>query len=104
MKRAVVGVVLVAGCLGLAGCSGASGSPVGVWVAPDGTSATIDENGACTNMYWTQGQSLDIGGGMTCSFSGDTLVVNQPPNTATYSYSIDGDTMTLNGSLVFTRQ
>ena len=103
MKKAAIAAVLIIAGLGLAGCSSAD-SPVGVWQAPDGTIATIGDDGSCSNMYWTQGQSLDIGGGMSCTFGDGTLVVNQPPNSVSYGYTLDGDTLTLDGSLVFTRQ
>lgn len=107
MKTTIVAAMTFAtATLLLAGCAStsANSTPVGIWRAPDGTTATINENGSCSNMYWTNGSSLDIGGGMSCSFSDSTLVVSQPPNEITYSYSIDGDTLTLNGDLVFTRQ
>ncbi len=80
--------------LALTGCSG-SGGVVGVWIAPDGSSAFINDDGSCSGMYYNNGQPLDIGGGMTCAYSGSTLVVSQPPNQITYSVELSGDTMTL---------
>jgi len=79
---------------------------VGVWIAPDGTSAFINEDGSCAGMYYNNGQPLDIGGPMTCAFSGSTLVVLQPPNQATYDVSLSGDSMILTSggtNITFTR-
>ena len=87
---AAVALSLVA----LTGCSG-SGGVVGVWIAPDGSSAFINEDGSCSGMYYNNGQPLDIGGPMTCAYSGSTLVVSQPPNQISYSVDFSGDTMTL---------
>jgi hypothetical protein len=82
------------------------GDPVGVWIAPDGSTAFILDNGVCSGMYYHGGAPLDIGGGMTCAYSGNTLVVSQPPNQISYKVYYSGDTMTIvNGSMAiaFTR-
>jgi hypothetical protein len=60
---------------------------VGNWSPDDGSlMKTIAESGECTGMYYNGSEPLDIGGGMTCSFSEDpgsdgmhTMVVSQPP-------------------------
>lgn len=79
------------------------GDPVGVWIAPDGSTAFILANGVCSGMYYNGGAPLDIGGGMTCAYSGNTLVVSQPPNQISYKVLYSGDTMTItNGSMSIT--
>ena len=105
--RRVSAAVMAAVVLGL-GLSSCSAEPdvVGVWIAPDGSSAFINEDGSCAGMYYNNGQPLDIGGPMTCSFSGSTLVVSQPPNQITYSVSLSETTMTLDSggtAIMFTR-
>ena len=88
-------------------CSGASPSVAGNWMAPDGSSAFISQDGTCSGMYWQNGKLLDIGGPETCSYSENTLTVTQPPNKITYSVRFSGDTMTLiagTETLTFTRQ
>ena len=103
LLAATISSVILA--LTLSACSGGS-SVVGVWIAPDGSSAFINEDGSCAGMYYNNGQPLDIGGPMTCAFSGGTLVVSQPPNQATYSVSFAGDTMTISSGgteVTFTR-
>ncbi len=76
---------------------------MGVWIAPDGSTAFILENGVCSGMYYNNGTPLDIGGGMTCAYSGNTLVVMQPPNQISYKVHYTGDTMTItNGSMSIT--
>jgi uncharacterized protein (DUF2147 family) len=101
-----VGVTLAA-VASLAACSGGAPNPAGVWTASDGSGTkTINDDGACTGMYYDAGQPLDIGGGMTCTFGSEqsadgtyTLVVDQPPNSATYRVQFDGDdTLSLLGS------
>jgi hypothetical protein len=82
------------------------GDPVGVWIAPDGATAFILENGVCSGMYYNGSVPLDIGGGMTCAYAGNTLVVSQPPNQISYKVYYSGDTMTIvNGTIAiaFTR-
>lgn len=96
-RTATVGIAAAALALSLSACSGGD-SVVGVWVAPDGSSAFINEDGSCQGMYYNQGQPLDIGGPMTCAYSGGSLVVSQPPNQTTYDVSFDGDTMTISNS------
>jgi len=88
--------------------SACSGEPdvVGVWIAPNGASAFVNQDGSCAGMYYNNNQPLDIGGRMTCAFSGSTLVVSQPPNQATYNVSFSGDSMTLTAGgtdVTFTR-
>lgn len=103
LKNILLAVVVVS--LSLSACSSAP-DVVGVWIAPDGASAFINEDGSCAGMYYNNGQPLDIGGPMTCAFSGSTLVVSQPPNQATYDVSLSGDSMTLTSggtNVTFTR-
>jgi len=54
-------------------------------------------------MYYLNGAPLDIGGGMMCAYSGNTLVVRQPPNQISYKVHYAGETMTItNGSMSIT--
>lgn len=103
--RLIIGAAALT--LALTGCGAQAPSPTGNWIAPDGSSAFIEEDGNCSGMFYNGGQPLDIGGPMTCSYSGETLVVSQPPNTVTYDVTFDGNTMTLTSggnSVTFTRQ
>lgn len=79
----------------LAGCSSAGTTIFGNWVDAHGHAAAVLDNGQCTGMYYANGSPLDIGGGMTCSYSNGTLVVAQAPNTITYKVALSTDTMTL---------
>ncbi len=98
----VAGIALAMAAL--SGCESSPDTPdiAGVWIADDGSGTkTIGADGRCTGMYYNSGAPLDIGGGMTCtlgstaSASGTyTLVVEQPPNQATYAVTFDdADTM-----------
>lgn len=101
--RLATGVALIVSVFGLSGCSGSGDDIVGNWQADDGSVKTISESGACTGMYYNQGQPLDIGGSMSCSFSKDagangrhTLVVVQGPNRETLEVEFKGaDTVVL---------
>jgi hypothetical protein len=90
--------IAVSGLLLLVGCSAAP-TIDGVWSTSLGGTATVNENGACTGMYFDNGRVLDIGGPETCTLGSKsddgtyTLVVQQPPNQATYHVRFDGDTM-----------
>lgn len=100
----------------IAGCSSSDGPPslVGTWSASDGTgSKDFFDGGACTGMYYNNGQPLDIGGGMTCSLGSSknsdgryALSVSQPPNSETLYLDFSGDsTATVydgNGNSLFT--
>lgn len=103
-SRVLVLVGVAAAAVILSGCSASEPSIAGVWVAEDGTTKTIQEDGQCSGMYYSNGQQLDIGGGMVCTLSEGTggdrlLVVQQPPNEVTYSVSLEGDnTMTISNS------
>ncbi len=100
--RVVRASLLLGVALVLSAC-GSGTSPVGVWIAPDGSKAFILDNGMCSGMYYNNGEPLDIGGGMTCAYSGNTLVVSQPPNQISYKVLYSGDTMTItNGSMSIT--
>lgn len=96
LLRAVLAIVSMS--LFLSACGGPP-SLVGNWRADDGTGTkVIMENGLCSGMYYSQGDPLDIGGGMRCSMSSEkgsngryALVVTQPPNEATFYISFDGD-------------
>ena len=81
--------------LGLTACSSTETSIVGNWVDAQGKTATVLEDGQCTGMYYSNGAQLDIGGGMTCSYSDGSLVVTQPPNQISYGVELETDTMTL---------
>lgn len=101
LKTAITVALISTSLFALTACSSAV-SIAGVWSASDGTPAkVIDENGACSGMYYNGGQLLDIGGGMTCTLSSSesggyyTMVVQQPPNQISYQVAFDGDTMTL---------
>lgn len=101
--RSALGTVLVA--LTLTACSSAPPSPVGIWSGGDGTEIKqIGSNGMCTGMYYLgPGETLDIGGPMTCQFGEEEdangrylLVVKQSMNTAQFRVEFDDDsTMTL---------
>jgi len=71
---------------------------VGVWIAPDGSTAFINPDGSCVGMYYNNGQPLDIGGPSTCAYSGSTLVVSQPPNRASYKVSFGPGSVTITSS------
>lgn len=99
---------LVLGIAGLTGC-GSQGAPdhTGMWRASDGSGIkTLGAGGDCTGMYYSNGQSLDIGTGMTCRLSDEAdengnylMLVRQPPNERTYRVSFpDNDTMVLHES------
>ena len=95
MKRFVLAMMLTVP-LALAGCGGAP-SIEGVWKPNDGSGLkTIRADGTCTGMYYSQGKPLDIGGTATCQLgeksSGGTytLIVQQPPNSTSYTVSFDG--------------
>ena len=90
--RSQCATVLIVGALLVSGCGMATADDiVGNWSASDGTGAKIvTANGACQSMYYNGGKPLDIGGGMTCSFSKNkdsagfhSLIVSQPPNQST---------------------
>jgi hypothetical protein len=84
----------------------------GVWQPDDGSGVkTIEASGACSGMYYNQGEPLDIGGSMSCTFSDGAadgsyqLVVRQPPNQTSYDVEMpDADTMELSsgGSVIVT--
>lgn len=104
--------IAVFGLLPLVGCSAAP-TLDGVWSTSLGGTATVNENGACTGMYFDNGRALDIGGPESCTLGSKsddgtyTLVVEQPPNQATYHVRFDGDTMTFDSggtSIVLKRQ
>ena len=104
---AAVGVMLT-------GCSSSGDDIVGNWSPSDGSATkTIMEDGACQGMFYNQGMPLDIGGGMTCSFSENedsagfhSMVVSQPPNQSTLKLKFtDADTVEVqdaSGVLLFT--
>lgn len=83
----------------LASCAGGPPEIAGVWQPDDGSGMkTVNEDGSCSGMYYNRGEPLDIGGGMMCTLgdakSSDgsyTLVVEQPPNSARYSVTFQGD-------------
>lgn len=92
---------LLVPCLMLPAACSSDDAPsiVGVWQPSDGSGIkTVQESGACEGMYYSQGAPLDIGGPMTCSMGESandkgryTLVVSQPPNTATYTLDFADD-------------
>jgi hypothetical protein len=99
--RSAVGTVAV-GVLLMSGCGGGGGDIVGNWTPSDGSGMkVIASSGACQGMYYNQGKPLDIGGGMTCSYSQNadsagmhSLVVSQPPNQETLKLKfVDADTV-----------
>lgn len=100
--RAAVPLVVVS-LLAAGGCGGGSMSFTGVWAPDDGSGLKIiNSDGSCSGMYYNQGEPLDIGGSMTCTFSDGqsdgayTVVVRQPPNETSYDVEVvDEDTMTL---------
>lgn len=88
---------------------------IGVWSASDGSGTkVIDGSGQCSGMYWNNGSPLDIGGPMRCALGSQqasdgsyTLVVQQPPNQASYPVTFHGNSFTLVSggvSIVLTRQ
>lgn len=98
---------------GSSACGGSSDDNiVGNWSSSDGTSKAILENGSCTGMYYNAGRPLDIGGGMTCSFSTETdsdgthsMVVSQPPNQETLHLKFltaDKVEVSMNGAVLVT--
>ncbi|MGO4858929.1 hypothetical protein [Arthrobacter sp. 2MCAF14] len=70
----------------------------GNWKADDGTPVkVIAQDSRCQGMFYNGTKPLDIGGGMTCSFSTKkdangrySLVVSQPPNQASYTVDFTG--------------
>lgn len=83
-------------------CLTACGGPpslAGNWQADDGTGMkVINSSGACSGMYYSGGEPLDIGGPMSCSLSSEegsngrySLVVTQSMNQAIMSVSFNGD-------------
>lgn len=99
----------------LAGCGGGPPALAGVWQPDDGSAVkTILEDGTCSGMYYADGRPLDIGGSATCVLGsegaggGYPLVVEQPPNRASYDVTFDGeDTMVLDtgaGTVTLTRR
>lgn len=105
-RRVALAALTASAALAVLTACGASNSVVGVWIAPDGSSAYINEDGSCRGMYYNNGTPLDIGGPMTCAYSGSSLVVSQPPNQITYSVSFSGEQMTLTSggtTVTFTR-
>lgn len=96
----------------LTACGGPP-SLVGNWMADDGTGMkVIRSNGACSGMYYSRGEPLDIGGPMSCSIGTKkdgngrySLVVTQPPNEQTLKFSFSGDdevAVYSGGDLIFT--
>lgn len=65
----------------------------------DGTGMkVITSNGACSGIYYSGGEPLDIGGPMSCSLGSEkdangrySLVVTQTPNQQTLKLSFTGD-------------
>jgi uncharacterized protein (DUF2147 family) len=103
----VIAAGLACASLSLLGaCSEAAPTIAGVWSPDDGSGTkTISDDGNCTGMYYSNGQPLDIGGGMRCTLGSEesdgqyALVVEQPPNRVTYEASFpDEDTMELSQS------
>ncbi|WP_437770475.1 hypothetical protein [Arthrobacter sp. KNU40] len=95
MRRTVqlLGASLVlASTLALTACD-STPKIAGNWKADDGTAVkTIAQDGRCQGMFYNGTKPLDIGGGMSCSFSTKkdangrySLVVSQPPNEASYT-------------------
>lgn len=76
---------------------------VGTWSASDGSATkVIDGSGRCSGMYWNNGTPLDIGGPMQCTLGSQqasdgsyALVVQQPPNQATYIVTFHRGNFTL---------
>ncbi|WP_043805723.1 hypothetical protein [Paenarthrobacter aurescens] len=100
IKRSISGLVLAGfSAVLLTGCAGSPPSLTGNWKADDGTAMkVIMSDGRCKGMYYSGGQPLDIGGGMTCSLSDNkgsngrySLVVSQPPNQATFQVEFGGN-------------
>ncbi|WP_458115970.1 hypothetical protein [Arthrobacter sp. D2-10] len=99
----------------LTACGGAP-DLTGNWSADDGTGVkVITEGGACQGMFYSGGEPLDIGGGMSCSLSDEegpngrySLVVSQPPNQASYQVEFNGnDQVTVydqSGSLLYSME
>lgn len=98
MKRVGTIFAAILVLLVLTACGG-SPSLVGNWHADDGTGMkVISSNGACSGMYYSRGEPLDIGGPMSCSISSKkgsdgrySLVVTQSPNQQTLKVSFDGN-------------
>lgn len=98
--RRVTAALVASGLLGavLSGCAGSPPSLAGNWKADDGTATkVIMSDGRCKGMYYSGGEPLDIGGGMTCSLSDKkasndrySLVVSQPPNQASFQVEFSG--------------
>jgi len=97
------------------GDSVAPSAIVGVWSASDGSGTNvIDGSGQCSGMYWNNGKPLDIGGPMRCTLGAQqasdgsyVLVVQQPPNQASYPVTFHGNSFTLisgNVSITLTRR
>ena len=93
--KAIFSLALVAFLL--TACGGPP-SLVGNWRADDGSGTkVVMSNGGCSGMYYNQGQPLDIGGPMSCSFSTNkssngryALVVTQSMNQTTQYIEFDG--------------
>jgi len=107
------GVAVMAMMATMSSCGGDSDDIVGNWSPDDGSSIkTISESGQCAGMYYNGSEPLDIGGGMTCSFSEKadsegrhTMVVSQPPNQETLELKfVDDDMVEVynGGTLIFT--
>lgn len=98
MKKLTAISAAVLFMFGLTGCGGTP-SLVGNWQADDGTGMkVITSDGRCSSMYYSGGEPLDIGGGMSCSMSSNedsngrySLVVSQPPNQQTLRVSFNGN-------------
>ncbi len=98
MKKLLSVTIAIVLALTLSACGGPP-SLTGNWMADDGSGTkVIMADGRCSGMYYSQGEPLDIGGGMSCSMSSKkgengrySLVVTQPPNKTTLYVSFDGD-------------
>ena len=113
MKRFWSVLLFVAAVTTLTACGGTP-SIVGNWRADDGTGTkVITSNGACSGMFYNQGEPLDIGGPMSCSMSESkssngryAMVVTQFMNQTTQYIEFDGsDTAKVYdsaGNLLFT--
>lgn len=83
--------------LTLAACGGTP-SLVGNWQADDGSGMkVISSSGACSGMFYSHGEPLDIGGPMSCSMGSKkdgqgrySLVVTQSMNQETLKVSFRG--------------
>lgn len=104
--RWVLGIALMS--VLVSGCASSAGNDiVGNWSPSDGTAVkVITKDGQCRGMYYDRGKPLDIGGGMTCSFSEKkdsegfhSMVVSQPPNQMTLKLKFaDADTVEVHDS------